>query len=225
MRAPPPTWRARSSAQPERRGAQHEHVQHVRERPGSRTQAGDPGQTRAGKQGTRPRGARPRAHQRLLLGLLPRALAPRAGPGGRRRSLLPLRPRLHRHGPQHGPAHPAPSRPSARTTRRSWSRPASRRPSASASTCPCPSRSAGRPTRIEKLEAFEFDDPADRAALLRGRRQPDRRCRRRLRAQQPTVGGDGQVAPCRLPRVWQHHRGLRDHHAAARPAQHADLDR
>ena len=47
---------------------------------------------------------------------------------------------------------------------------------------PMPEMRAWEIDTFEKLERAEFDDPRDRAALLRGRRQPDRRRGRRLRS-------------------------------------------
>ena len=48
---------------------------------------------------------------------------------------------------------------------------------------PMPEMRAWETDTFEKLERVEFDDPRDRAALLRGGRQPDRRRGRRLPAQ------------------------------------------
>ena len=50
--------------------------------------------------------ARPRADQRFLLGRVHPPLAERAGPAGRRQSVLLLRPRLDLHRAQHGPLDP-----------------------------------------------------------------------------------------------------------------------
>ena len=90
---------------------------------------------------------------------------------------------------------------------------------------PMPEQVSWETDTIEKMEAFEFDDPADRRRFF--------------------AAGDNQIAgvgdgfernsppwvetvkslPPGLPGLRQHHRGRRDRHPAARPAQHPDLDR
>ena len=80
----------------------------------------------------------------------------------RRQPLLPLRPRLDRHGPEHGPLDPPVRDAQGDAPRRSWSRPASARSCASVSRFPMPEMRAWEIDTFEKLERAEFDDPRDR---------------------------------------------------------------
>ena len=90
---------------------------------------------------------------------------------------------------------------------------------------PMPEQVSWETDTIEKMEAFEFDDPADRRRYFEAGDNQIAGRGRRLRAQQPALGRDRQVAPPGLPGLRQHHRDRRDHHPPAGPAQHADLDR
>ena len=72
---------------------------------------------------------------------------------------------------------------------------------------------------VREAGAGRVRRPARPAALLRRRRQPDRRRGRRFRAQLAAVDRDGEVAAARLPGLWQHDRGERMPHPAHRPGR------
>ena len=190
----------------------------------SAAQAQHAGQTRSHEQGAAASGAGPRADQRLLLGRLHPPLATGTGPAGRRQSLLPLRPRLDRDGPNMDPhiknfetiredAEEVVVKTGFETTLRKRF------------DLPMPEQESWDTDTIEKLEAFEFDDPADPRRFFSGGDNQIAGVGDGFERNSPAVDRHGEIAVARLPGLRQHDRGLGVPHAAARPDQHDDVDR
>ncbi len=167
-----------------------------------------PAQAGAHEQGPAPRGARPRADQRLLLGRLHRA-------AGAQELGLPADANPYYHydldwivtvpnmDPWIRPFETLKETPDEVVVKTGFGAVMRK-----VFDCPMPEFIGWETDTLEKLEAAEFDDPRDRAAVLRGRRQPDRRRGRRLRAQLAALDRHGQVAVARLPGLRQHDRVL-----------------
>ena len=172
-----------------------------------------------------PPGGGPGAGQRLLLGLLPGALAARAGAARGHRHLPLLRPGLDR----------APCPTWTRTSGRSRSCSERRRGGRGAHRLrgDDPQEVRRSHARLPALRhrhdreagRLPLRRPLGRAALPARRGQPDRRRRRRLQPRLPPVDRDGEVAAPGLPGVRQRGRGARDAVAHRRLGQRAALDR